>query len=187
VDPLEKKVLLSQLIIKRAIRSYGYKKVFVSWSGGKDSTVVLHIIKKMFNNQIPFNVLFRDSTKEPPEIYDFIKKISHLWHINLLLLKYDKKAINACFRIKDKTKKVSILKNLLHRNMQKVINKHQFKAIIEGVRLDEPHNKSDKFFERKHNIVFFQPILHFGKRDIWDYIHLHNLPYASLYNQDTNR
>lgn len=45
--PLEQKIALSQARIREWLREYGTSGVYVSFSGGKDSTVLLHIVRRM--------------------------------------------------------------------------------------------------------------------------------------------
>lgn len=52
--PLEVKVLLTQQRIREWIKRYGEDGVYISFSGGKDSTVLSHIVDDMYpNNHIP--------------------------------------------------------------------------------------------------------------------------------------
>lgn len=73
--PLETKVLKTQQRIHEWIRYYGEKNVFVSFSGGKDSTVLLHIVRSLYP-EVPG--VFVDTGLEFPEIRDFVKKIPNI-------------------------------------------------------------------------------------------------------------
>lgn len=64
------------------------KEIAVAWTGGKDSTVLLHLIRETFNGKIPFRVFFNDSTVEFPEIYEFVKKLTNEWRIDLIWQKH---------------------------------------------------------------------------------------------------
>lgn len=76
---LEKKIIISKKIIIKALEKS--KNPAVSWSGGKDSTVILHLILKYAPN-IP--VIFVDMDCLFPETKQYIYKISELWNINLI-------------------------------------------------------------------------------------------------------
>ena len=72
--PLERKIMITQArIIEWYNRFNG--QVFVSFSGGKDSTVLLDIARKCFPN-IP--AVFADTGLEYPEIRDFVKTIDNV-------------------------------------------------------------------------------------------------------------
>lgn len=64
-----------------------HKNPVVCWSGGKDSTVVLHLCR-IYKPNIP--VLYIDSGVDFPETRQFIKKISEDWNLNLYIAKPQK-------------------------------------------------------------------------------------------------
>ena len=69
-DPLHQKVLLT----KARIREWYYKwggQVYVSFSGGKDSTVLLHLVREEFPD---VQAVFVDTGLEYPEIKQFVKQ-----------------------------------------------------------------------------------------------------------------
>lgn len=72
--PLEIKEKLTE---KRVIDWYNYWNgdVYVSFSGGKDSTVLLHLIRKIFP-KVP--AVFIDTGLEYPEIRSFIKTVENV-------------------------------------------------------------------------------------------------------------
>lgn len=64
--PLEDKILYSKVLITRFyVQNNG--KVYVSYSGGKDSTVLLHLVRSMYPN-VP--AVYCDTGLEYPEIRD---------------------------------------------------------------------------------------------------------------------
>lgn len=72
--PLEAKVVLTK---DRIRKWYEYWKgnVYVSFSGGKDSTVLLHLVRSLYPN-VP--AVFLDTGLEYPEIRDFVKTIDNV-------------------------------------------------------------------------------------------------------------
>lgn len=67
--PLEIKVAKSKLRIQEWIDYYGKDNVYVSFSGGKDSTVLLDLVRQV-ENDIP--AVFVDTGLEFPEIKSFV-------------------------------------------------------------------------------------------------------------------
>ena len=68
--PLSVKLSLTKQRIREWINKFGEDGVYVSFSGGKDSTVLLHIVREMYPN-IP--AVFVDTGLEYPEIRQFVR------------------------------------------------------------------------------------------------------------------
>lgn len=68
--PLKVKVEKTKQRIKEWVEYYGEDGVYVSFSGGKDSTVLLKIVRELYPN-IP--AVFCDTGLEYPEIREFVK------------------------------------------------------------------------------------------------------------------
>lgn len=73
--PLEVKIGLTQNRIREWVRQYGVSGVYVSFSGGKDSTVLLHIVRKMFPD---VEAVFVNTGLEFPEIQKFVKTFDNV-------------------------------------------------------------------------------------------------------------
>lgn len=69
--PLDIKIAKSKLRIEEFVRNLGgEEKVYISFSGGKDSTVLLHLVRTMYPNM---EGVFSNTGLEYPEIVDFVK------------------------------------------------------------------------------------------------------------------
>ena len=75
--PMEVKVLMTNVRIHewQCNGQFGYGKGVVSFSGGKDSTVLLHIARKLYPN-IP--AVFSNTGLEYPEIQRFVRKFDNV-------------------------------------------------------------------------------------------------------------
>ena len=69
--PLQAKILMTQRRIREWV-DYWHDDVYVSFSGGKDSTVLKHIVDQMYDN-IP--AVFVNTGLEFPEIQTFVREI----------------------------------------------------------------------------------------------------------------
>ena len=73
--PLKYKVMITEERVRDWVNEYGEDGVYVSFSGGKDSTVLLNIVRGLYPN-IP--AVFVDTGLEYPEIREFVKKIDNV-------------------------------------------------------------------------------------------------------------
>lgn len=73
--PLDIKILKTKIRIQEWIDYYGEDKVYVSFSGGKDSTVLLDLVRQV-NPNIP--AVFIDTGLEYPETKEFVKTIDNV-------------------------------------------------------------------------------------------------------------
>lgn len=73
--PLDIKIAKSKRRIQEWIDYYGEDKVYISFSGGKDSTVLLDLVRQV-NPNIP--AVFVDTGLEYPETKEFVKTIDNV-------------------------------------------------------------------------------------------------------------
>lgn len=77
--PLGAKVNMTQRRILEWVNEFGENGVYISFSGGKDSTVLLHLVRQMFPD---IEAVFVDTGLEYPEIKKFVKQ-----HENVTILR----------------------------------------------------------------------------------------------------
>ena len=78
--PLHLKIELSKNRIKQFYEHFD-GKVYVSFSGGKDSTVLLHLVRSLYP-EVP--AVFVDTGLEYPEVRQFVKQTESLSTCSLL-------------------------------------------------------------------------------------------------------
>lgn len=72
--PLEAKIIMSQRRIREWYEAWE-GDVYVSFSGGKDSTVLLHLVRELYP-EVP--AVFVDTGLEYPEIRQFVRSVDNL-------------------------------------------------------------------------------------------------------------
>lgn len=72
--PLSVKILMTQERIRAWVREFGEDGVCVSFSGGKDSTVLLHLVRQIYPN---VKAVFSNTGLEYPEIQKFVKQFDN--------------------------------------------------------------------------------------------------------------
>lgn len=73
--PLWMKVEITKRRIEQWIDFYGENNVYVAFSGGKDSSVLVHIVRSMYPNT---KIVFSNTGLEFPEIVEFVKLFDNL-------------------------------------------------------------------------------------------------------------
>ncbi len=178
---LEEKEKYSREIILETYKNFG-SRVAVAFSGGKDSTTLLHLVRAAFDGKIPWKVFTLDTGAEFKEIKEFMGKLSEEWGFDLTVLRnndipdmttppVDK--VECCY-----TRKVVPLNT--------AIVDHNLKALMTAVRWDEQSARvNEQFFmpKEKPPHVRVQPVLHFKELDIWSYIKKYSIPYCELYKK----
>lgn len=207
---LESKSSIGKIVINDALQRF--KAPTVVWSAGKDSTVVLDLVRKVVAEnglKVP-PVLFIDHGDHFQETWDMLHKYTSEWNLKLIIAKNDK-VINA---VRDgyinlseigeenvaEAKKVGfsgdsfpysldtdvgnhLLKTVA---MNQAIRKYGFDALFTGIRWDENEARStEKFLSPRDTPPHMRvhPILTFRERDIWDYMFKHDLPIHPKYRE----
>jgi len=73
--PLDLKIKLSQQRIREWVNHFGESGVYVSFSGGKDSTVLLDLVRERYPN---VKAMFVDIPTQYPELRDFVKTFDNV-------------------------------------------------------------------------------------------------------------
>lgn len=178
---LEEKEKESRKLLKEAIEKFGMEKVAVAWSGGKDSTTVLHLIKQEFKKVI-IPVVFIDTSVKFKEIYSFRDKLAKEWNLNLIIVK-NEEALKTIKIAQNKEECCYLLKTI---PLREAITSHGWQALITAVRWDEQEaRKNETYFSRRETPPHtrIHPILHFRELDIWAYIRKYDIPYCELYHK----
>ncbi|MBI5127058.1 phosphoadenosine phosphosulfate reductase family protein [Candidatus Roizmanbacteria bacterium] len=181
---LNQKIKKAHQIIKEAVKKYPKESIAIAWTGGKDSTVVLHLVRKVFKGKVPFKLMFNDSTLEFPEVYDFVKKLTKKWKLDLIWQKHTQEDLESYKKTKNKEEKMEIMRIAKINAINYTISKYNIKAFISGIRLDEHEARSkETFFSKRATHDRVHPILEFTIKDIWAYIKKYKVPYVNLYDK----
>lgn len=73
--PLEVKILMTQRRIREWVHEFGVDGVYVSFSGGKDSTVLLHLVRELYPD---VEAVFVNTGLEYPEIQRFVRSFDNV-------------------------------------------------------------------------------------------------------------
>jgi len=73
--PLEEKVGIAKDAIRKYVEHFGEDNIYISFSGGKDSTVLLHICRQLYPKLVG---LYSDTGLEFPEIREFVETFENI-------------------------------------------------------------------------------------------------------------
>ncbi len=207
---LEDKVSRSKEVISEAVEKFGEDKIAIAWTGGKDSIVLLHLLRETFKGRVPIPVVFVDTGKHFPEVYQFRNEIAKKWEFKVTNAKntdVTSVARKGIVRLQDLSEEMRselnqigwekdefrialdrepcchLLKTVA---TKQAIIENGLDALIVGIRWDEQESRSDeKHFSPRTNPSHTRvhPILHFTWKEVWDYTRLHNVPHNPLYDK----
>lgn len=172
------------------------------WSIGKDSNVMLWMVRKAFYGRVPFPLVQLDTEMELPEVYEFRDNLVKEWNLPLKVTmcppeeEMDQTLPPAT---RAATRKTVGLRNLLEEG--------KYRGIIAGIRRDEQSMRAkervfsprtlDGDWDYKDQPAEFwdqyktefpdgchvriHPLLHWTEVDIWRYTKRENIPVVPLY------
>ncbi len=175
------KINVSKDVLKKTFEKW--KKIGIAWTGGKDSTVVLHLVRQVVGGDFNYPVFFIDHGLHFDETLEFVKKLTKEWNLNLITLPLDsnKKLELKGLSFDEQKEKARVFKIEC---IKEAVENFNLEVLITGIRWDEHRARAnEKYFSKREDHIRVHPILHFREKDIWEYIRKFNLPYNPLYDK----
>ncbi|KAJ3221733.1 hypothetical protein HK099_003185 [Clydaea vesicula] len=158
--------------IKKSIKDYGIESLVLSFNGGKDCTVLLHLFFEVLcqlnaNNDsvLKINTLYVASPNPFSEVTEFVNYCKKRY--DLRLFQYETQMKQALQIFLDSASQVQ--------------------AILIGQRRSDPYSSHLTTFIKTDNgwpeIMRVHPILDWEYDEIWEYLLENGLPYCTLYDQ----
>jgi len=178
---LAEKIALSKSILQEALERY-QDKIALAWTGGKDSTTTLQLLREVGEGKVLIPVLNIDTSVKFKEIYEFRDRLAQDWGLDLRVER-NEEAIRTIRIAEDKVQCCQLLKTEV---IVRVLEQYGWEALITGMRWDEQPDRADEtYFSPRENPVHMrvQPILHFREMDIWQYLKDSGTPFCVLYRR----
>lgn len=170
---LQDKIERSQELIKSFIEDYSRVAVGVSW--GKDSMVLLHLVRQIKPDVPVFTVV---TPFKPKETLEFKDRITREWRLNLKEYMSKEEPIPDLWK-SDPDECCRIFKVEPTKEAVKDLD-----AWFSGLRKTEGRTrKYYKEIEKRGNLIKINPILEWTELDIWRYSALFNVPQNPLYKR----
>lgn len=191
-------------IIREAFWKYR-DKLALLWSIGKDSTTLVHLVRKAFFGKVPFPVIHIDTTFKFKEIYKFRDKFAKKYSLNLIIAKNEAALKNKMSPEKGSFACCNALKT---EALKQAIKRYHLKALLLAIRRDEhmirakertfsPRDADFKWNYQNQPLEMWteysevqedklchlriHPLLGWREIDVWQYIKKENIPVINLY------
>ncbi|OSC96490.1 adenine nucleotide alpha hydrolases-like protein [Trametes coccinea BRFM310] len=203
-DPLAKPVAEALQVIDDAFDSWGEEHISLSFNGGKDCTVLLHLVAASLGRRTqsaitpkPLAAVYIPVPSPFPQLEAFIDEIANAYHLDLFHCPHPSGpsfpvetvatpgSENA--PVRDLPKHVKGGEGM---RMALELYKARFphiEAILIGTRRGDPHgatlgyrNPTDPGWP---SFVRVNPIINWSYSDVWAYLKRFDVPYCSLYDQ----
>ncbi|KAJ8465942.1 hypothetical protein OPV22_028494 [Ensete ventricosum] len=168
-------------VIQRAFALYEFEQVAFSFNGGKDSTVLLHLLRagyylhkgksECFQGNLsdsmlncPIRTIYFESPSAFPEINSFTYETATAYNLQLETIRSDFKS-----------------------GLEALLKEKPTKAIFLGTRIGDPNAVGQEQFSPSSigwpPFMRVNPILDWSYRDVWAFILTCKVKYCSLYDQ----
>ncbi|MBV9489778.1 MAG: sulfate adenylyltransferase subunit 2 [Verrucomicrobia bacterium] len=202
LDALENQ---SVYIIREAYRKF--RNLGLLWSIGKDSSVLLWLLRKAFFGHIPIPCVHVDTSYKMPEMIAFRDRLAAEWGIELVVGQNHQALAEGRTFPNGRITRVECCGLLKKDALQAVIEERGYDAVIVGIRRDEEGTRAKEryFSPRNRNFewdfkeqppelwdqfktdyepgthIRVHPLLHWTEVNVWEYIEREAIPIVSLY------
>lgn len=182
VESLESKRDASLAVLGDALERADNGLIAVAWTGGKDSTVALHLWMELLRQHsgVPPLALTIDTGLKFPEAMAFRQSMAKTWGVEVMEIGPEPRA--GAPVSEDRMECCRLLKI---EPLRKAIVQIGISVLITGIRRDEHPSRQDRLvFEQRSDPDYLQvsPLLDWTEMDIWSYIAGRGLPYCELYD-----
>lgn len=160
-----------------------YTNPIILSSSGKDSLVMIEMVRRAFDGIVPFPVVFVDTGFHFKETLEYTKTLAELWDLDMYILRNDKaleegvspstrSKVECCTRLKTDAWVSFMVEN-------------EYDLAFRGYRADEHPIRGNKpYFEKREDPPHTRcyPILHWTFDDIWGFIRKVNIPVNPMYD-----
>lgn len=187
---------------KMALRLDPENGFYNTFSGGKDSQCLYHIVKLA---GVKHKTHMSLTTVDPPEVIRFVKReypdvelvkpIKSIYEAAKEIHVLPTRRIRWCcyvFKEISGAGKVTLI-GIRKEESAKRAKREEVSTQIKGKRMEETFNQWSEHEEQMVTCVggkdkiLVSPIIYWTERDVWDFLNVNNIPYCSLYDKGYSR
>jgi sulfate adenylyltransferase subunit 2 len=184
-----------------------FKRLAMLWSIGKDSSVMLWLLRKAFFGHIPVPCVHVDTGFKFPEMIAFRDRMASAWGINLVVVQ-NRTALNRGDTFPHgRLSRIECCRRLKTDPFQAIIKERDYQAVIVGIRRDEDGTRAkERYFSPRDNYfdwnfkhqppelwdhfktdfdpgthIRIHPLLDWTELNVWEYINREHIPVVNLY------
>ncbi len=183
--------------IKEVSAGFDFTSMFVSFSGGKDSTVISHLVIRALNNQQIMHI-YGDTTLEYPESEKYIAEFKKEFpKTPLLVAKNNEQSFQNLCEVVGPPSRVmrwccTIFKTgAITKKIEQTFKNAKSLLSFQGIRRSESISRSKYDRDTENSKISKQkvasPIIDWLDMDVWLYILSNRLPFNNAYRQGFNR
>lgn len=162
---LSDKIRVSHEVILEAYRRFNPSQIGLIWSGGKDSTLLLKLLRDTESYPI---TIFLDNGNVFPTLVRFATELAKDWEFEFEIVSNEGRPSRT-----------------IQEELREYMEKNGIRVLFTALRADDHEEEGAGYFTQgaNPNHVRVCPLLHFRERDVWDATFALKIPYCSLYEQ----
>lgn len=175
--------------IQKVIREYPQRRPVVSFSGGKDSAVVAHLVRKAVeNNSREASLFFGDTTLEHPETGDYVEQFAEQYDLSLAVKRASGDFFDLCQELEPPSRILRWCCTVFKANpLNEYLCENGDILSFDGIRRTESNRRRhyDRLSGNKKTLkqLVFRPILDWSTLAVWLYIFANDIPYNPAYDK----
>ena len=188
MSTLSEKKNLTFRYFEALLQEFSLETIFVAWTGGKDSSVVLSLWRQFLSTRpgtssAPVQALNIDTGLKFPEVLAFRDSQATEWDVQVHVVRPDARDLAIGPNPEDPVACCQRLKIL---PLLRAVQDLGVAVLMTGIRHDEHRSRQiDSWRELRHDPEYVQahPVLHWSEMDIWAHHLQEGLAYCDLYDR----
>jgi phosphoadenosine phosphosulfate reductase len=174
--------------IREIVQKYPDRRPVVSFSGGKDSAVVAHLVARAVGGTKNVSLFFADTTLEHPETNDYVKQFAEYYGLQLTIERARSNFFDMCDQLEPPSRIMRWCCTVFKANPLNAYLRERERILgFDGIRRAESNRRRD--YERVSGNkkalrqLVFRPILDWSSLAVWLYIFAYEIPYNPAYEK----